>query len=187
MRKLNPKSRLLLLGLIIVVLFSALIMNSDFVSAEKNDQVVTKQETTASDIPAYSPTIFPSIAKIIGALALVIASIYGGLFLLKKMMGRKYSGNGKGNNLEVLETTYLGPKKTVSLIRVADKAVLVGSTESQISILTELSESSTEQIMESLSAPQQEEAFTTFLKTASQKVKDLTVRKVSREAVNTRA
>ncbi|MEE8423643.1 MAG: flagellar biosynthetic protein FliO, partial [Thermodesulfobacteriota bacterium] len=43
------------------------------------------------------------------------------------IIGKKYAGNKTNNILEILETTHLGPKKSLSLVRVADKSVLVGT------------------------------------------------------------
>ena len=82
-------------------------------------------------------SVLPALIKMASALVVVIICIYGGIYLLKRFTSGKTRRRG-GRLLEVIETTYVAPKKTVSLVRVADKAVLVGVTESQISMLTEL-------------------------------------------------
>ena len=116
----------------------------------------------------------PSMFKVGGALAVVILSIYLGVFLLKRMMGKKYSGNKKHNILEVLETTYIGPKKTISLVRVAGKSVLVASTENQISMLTEMDSEETEEILRGIDVEIEPDVFQNMLHSASDKMKAFT-------------
>ncbi len=88
---------------------------------------------------ALTGSALPSLVRMTSALVIVIACIYGGIFLLRYFMGQRRGRNGQAKVLEVLETTSVAPKKTISLIRVADKSVLVGITESGMSLLTELS------------------------------------------------
>ncbi len=84
--------------------------------------------------------------KLVGALLLVVVAIYGFLFVLKKMMGQG-GGNG-GKLIEVLESSALGPKKSVALVRYSDKAVLVGIADNAISVLAELDSAETQKIMQ---------------------------------------
>ena len=154
--KQKKRSQLLIIGILIISLMGVLIINSDRATAENGTSAVTAlkkadaENTDDTALAEYSSSIFPSMLKLLSALALVIACIYAALFLFKKMMGKKYSGNRQTKIMEVLETTYVGPKKSVSLIRVADKSVLIGTTDSQISILSELDEEKTREIIRSL-------------------------------------
>lgn len=113
----------------------------------------------------------------LSALVIVIACIYLGIYLLKKLMGRKYGGYSKDNLLQVIETTYVGPKKTVSLVRVADKAVLIGVTDNTISVLTELDEAKTAEIMPAVAAEESREPFSRFLTSASVRLKEFRLKK----------
>jgi flagellar protein FliO/FliZ len=92
------------------------------------------------------PSVVAAIAKMISALAVVIAVVYGALYLLRKLMGRRYGG-ANGGSLEVLQTTYVGPHKAISLVRVGRRSVLVGVTDNQISTLTELDSDETDEIV----------------------------------------
>ncbi|MEM1435449.1 MAG: flagellar biosynthetic protein FliO [Pseudomonadota bacterium] len=47
-----------------------------------------------------------------------------------------------GTELEVLSSTYVGPKERVILLRVRDREVLLGVSPQQISTLSELAEAS---------------------------------------------
>lgn len=188
---LMKKQKFLVMGIIIIALLGVLVINTDRVSAERDvlngsasqetavEQSVTKAENSLGE------GALPSILKLLSAMVLVVAAIYGALFILKKMMGKKYTGNGSGRVLEVLETTYLGPKKTVSLIRVADKSVLIGSTEDNISVLTELDEDNTSKILDSLVKEETESPFVNIFKTTIGKLKEMPVKRNGQELAET--
>ena len=119
-----------------------------------------------------------SIVKMVSALVIVIFSIYFGVYLLKKFMGRRYGGGSRQKILEVLESTYVGPKKMVSLVRVADKSVLIGVTDQNISVLTELDAARTaELVAEETETLDRAAGFGGFLKAASDKIKEMGTKK----------
>ncbi len=130
--------------------------------------------SAATGETAFDSSPYPAIVKMIGALTVVIVAIYGGLFLLKRAGGGRNGSRGGGRLLEVLETAYVGPKKTVSLVRVAEKSVLIGVTEGQISVLSELDADETA----ALAVPAEETApggdsFTRLLTLATDKFKKM--------------
>jgi len=116
--------------------------------------------------------VLPSIIKMISALVVVLFALYGSVYLLKKGMGRKLSGSKTSCALEVLESTFVAPRKTVSLVRVADRAVLIGITEQQISVLTELSVEQTAALQSVQTENPSPNGFSDILATATRKVKD---------------
>lgn len=120
-----------------------------------------------------------SILKMILALAIVIVAIYGGIYLLKKLTGRKHSSRSGTSLLEVLETAYIDPKKSLSLVRVANKSVLIGVTDNQISVLTELDPQLTTTALASAAQKAQTESFGQLLKSASSKLNLFGVKKES--------
>ncbi|MFH1688295.1 MAG: flagellar biosynthetic protein FliO [bacterium] len=94
-------------------------------------------ETQMTAIDEFGDSGLAAIGKMTAALVVVIFAIYGGVWLLRRLSGGR--GSRKEQRLlEVLETAYLGPKKSVTLLRVADKSVLLGVTETGMSVLTEL-------------------------------------------------
>jgi len=99
----------------------------------------TSQSTVEEGPEApFDGSAYGALARMVAALAVVIACIYVGVYLLKKLGKGKLGRKSGGDLLEVIETTHLGPKRMISLVRVADKAVLVGVGESQMTLLTEL-------------------------------------------------
>ncbi|MDD3733215.1 MAG: flagellar biosynthetic protein FliO [candidate division Zixibacteria bacterium] len=139
--------RLLTVGVVLAAaLTGLLVINIDRVAADKAAAPAglyrvadESQETAMSGDNAYhGGSVALSTVKMVSALAVVLVCIYLGIYLLKRMMGRRYAAGGGNGILQVLETAYVGPKKTVSLIRVAERSVLIGVTDNQISMLTEL-------------------------------------------------
>ena len=161
--------------IIIIALFGALILNSNKVSADQSELAVTENRTAenSENYDGFADSALPSLFKVVGALLVVVLAIYAGLFLLKRMMGKKYSGNRKNNIMEVLETTYIGPKKSISLIKVADKSVLIASTETNISLLTEMDSAATNEILSQISVEEESDQFKNLFKTATEKIKEI--------------
>lgn len=170
------KSQFIVMIIIVFALIGLLAINSGQVAADNelttpaNYVELPKLEAEQSTYGGYASSM-PSLFKVGGALAVVVLAIYLALFILKRMMGKKYSGNKKNNIMEVLETTYIGPKKSISLIRVAGKSVLVASTETQISMLTEMDSEETKEILRGIDVEIEPDVFQNMLSSASEKIK----------------
>lgn len=119
-------------------------------------------------------SMLPALVKMISALVVVVIAIYGCVYGLKRLAGSRGRRPGEQRLLEVIETTYVAPKKTVSLVRVADKAVLIGVTESQISMLTELNAEQTAAVTARLEEkPAAGPSFSRMLSSASDQFRRL--------------
>ncbi len=175
--KQRRRSHLIVAAVLTVALIGLLAINTDRVSAERSATAPTQEavgQTAKADNPTFMSSAMPSVMKMVSALAVVIICIYAGIFLLKKLMGRKYTGGGKSDALEVLESSYIAPKKTVTLLRVGEKSVLVGVSENQMSVLTELDREETSEILSQCRVEQEEPAtFKSVLTTASGKIREL--------------
>ncbi len=134
----------------------------------------TSQQTDAASLEQMteSPSALPSLMKIGAALTVVVICIYIGLWLLKRVMGRKYSGGGQGGHLEVLESMYVAPKKTVSLIRVGERAILIGVTESGVNMLTEFDETNSAAFLAPIETSEAPQQFAGLLKTATERIRE---------------
>jgi flagellar protein FliO/FliZ len=118
-----------------------------------------------------------AIVKLLSALAIVIAALYGGLYLLKRMMTTRRMTSTRQAALEVIESAYVGPKKTVSLVRVGNKAVLVGVTDQQISLLTELSPTEIADLLAQTPQTKSAETFAHMFKRTTDKFREMQTRK----------
>jgi flagellar biogenesis protein FliO len=88
---------------------------------------------------------------------------------LKKLMAKRHTGRSGNSLLEVIETAYIDPKKSLSLVRVADKSVLIGITDNQISVLTELDQQHTQTVIQQSLQQRPEDGFMAMLRSASDK------------------
>ncbi len=142
---------------------------SPMATAAVGDSLSAAAQPAPGD-PVGSGVAAISIFKMILALAVVIIAIYGGIYLLKRLTSRKHSSRSGTSLLEVLETAYIDPKKSLSLVRVANKSVLIGVTDNQISVLTELDPQLTTTALESAAHKAQTESFGQLLRSASSKL-----------------
>ena len=117
--------------------------------------------------------------KLILALVAVVGGIYGFLIVLRKMMGSKFSANRGNRLLDTIETTYIAEKKSVSLIRYGDKAVLVGVAENSISVLAELSKEETNEIICDCKVGKREAGFKSVFAGVREKLRSFDMKKLN--------
>jgi flagellar biosynthetic protein FliO len=171
------------------ILLGAMLVGLILITVGRNDEhkgvfaqtAATATPAISSDSSHTTPVVYEpmtgksaaamSLIKMLAALAVVVVCIYVGIFLLKKLMNKRYTGSRGSSLLEIIETAYIDPKKSLSLVRVADKSVLIGVTENQISVLTELDPTLTQAVVEQSSKQQPNENFMTLLKSASGKLR----------------
>ncbi len=74
-------------------------------------------------------------------LALVVALVYATVWFLRRYVGAAGGrSSGRKSSLQVLESQYLAPQRAIHLIAVGGKVLVVGSTPTQISFLSEITE-----------------------------------------------
>jgi len=159
------KNKKRLIVVLIMVIVSSAVIAAKFGAVSADGTVsegalykasVTEQGENLAISESEAGSMTSSLIKLLGALIIVVVGIYGFLLMLRKMMGRKFSGNRKKNLLEVIETTYIAQKKSVSLVRFADRAVLVGISDNNISVLAEIDSEETSKIVASTQLEQKE-------------------------------
>jgi flagellar biosynthetic protein FliO len=151
----NKKTKRLIFIILIFIVVSASFIMARFAGVSAGGQTsgvgVATEDIAATDQQtieyASSGSVYWALLKLIAALAVVIGGIYGFIYLLRRMMGQKISGRNRDGLIEVMETAYLGPKKSVSLVRFSDRAVLIGSGNDHISVLAELSQEETTKLL----------------------------------------
>lgn len=88
------------------------------------------------------------LMKLFFVFGLIILLIYGTVWFLNKFVYRRGSSQSL-SHVSVVSTTLLAPKKFIYLVKVFDKILVLGVTESQISNLTEITDP---EILKSLKA-----------------------------------
>jgi flagellar biosynthetic protein FliO len=81
--------------------------------------------------------------RTIFALLLIIISVYIGVYIIKRFASGKT--RHKGSLVSVAGSTYLGPKKSIYLVDVQDKRLVLGVTDTSIQLLTEIDRPETDE------------------------------------------
>jgi len=150
------------------------VLSSDLTRTADAEVALANAEPIAAEA---DPGIYSAVAKMLSALGVVILLAYGALYALRRMMGKRYGGGGVNSSLEVLQTTHVGPHKTISLVRVGQRSVLVGVTDQNISTLTELDVQETEEIIGVATMPESKDGFASLLSTAADRLKIVGMKK----------
>lgn len=135
-------------------------------------------ETASPALTGMDDGMVAAMGKMAAALVVVILAIYGAVWGLRRLNGGRRRGRDGQRLLEVVETAYLAPKKTVALVRVADKAIVVGVTEGQMSVLTELDSDQTALALSDQPGPESEaiKGFDTMFTTAANRLRRFAAR-----------
>lgn len=80
------------------------------------------------------------VLKTLGSLVIIILLIFGILYLFKKYIYKDYGIKGTPNNIKILTHLILQPKKIIYFIKVFDKILILGVSENNINILSEITD-----------------------------------------------
>lgn len=82
--------------------------------------------------------LFVLLLRTVGSIALVVALIFGFVYALRRFVYlRGHRPNGKGI-IEVVGSNFLQPKKALYVVRVMDRVLVLGVTDTRISLLCQL-------------------------------------------------
>jgi flagellar protein FliO/FliZ len=96
------------------------------------DQIPINLEATKPTQTTESPFL-----RLIASLSIVGILVTGGVLLVKKKGFKK--SLIKENQIKILTQHYLGPKKSLAIVRVAGESILIGITDQAISHIKTLS------------------------------------------------
>lgn len=97
--------------------------------------ILTPGTALAAEAPAQVGLLSSSL-RVIGGLGLVIGLLLVG-FAVVKRRGNLLPG-ARGNRIKVREVRHIGPRKSLVLVEVAGRELLLGVGQERISLLTEL-------------------------------------------------
>lgn len=78
------------------------------------------------------------LAKAFGYFLLVVVLIFVSVYVLRKFVYNKRELSSRNKVIQVLSTTYVGPKKSLLLVEAAGRILVLSATESQMNLITEL-------------------------------------------------
>lgn len=90
------------------------------------------------DVP--NPGMGSMAVKVIGSVLLLIGVLYAGMYAMRVLSGKTGGGRFNSGAISVLHKTHIAPKKAIYVLKVGEKAMVVGVTDSQINHLSDLSE-----------------------------------------------
>lgn len=90
--------------------------------------------------PAVTSTaeLWITLLKTFGMLGLVLAILIGVLWILRKAYHR--SGGGTSGLIQIVASSYMGPKERIVLVNVLGEKYLLGVTSQQINLLARISD-----------------------------------------------
>jgi len=83
------------------------------------------------------PDIIPTAIKMLTALGVVFGGMLVVYYFSKRILKRQV-GNSKGKMIRVLESSYIGVKKNISLVEIPGAILVLGITNDNISLLSKI-------------------------------------------------
>jgi flagellar biosynthetic protein FliO len=78
--------------------------------------------------------------KVIGSVAVLIGILYFGMHVMRSFSGKANAGGLRSDAISVLQKRHIAPKKAIYIVKVGDRTMVIGVTDSQISHLADLSQ-----------------------------------------------
>jgi flagellar biogenesis protein FliO len=81
---------------------------------------------------------FPSLLRLAGSMAIVVALILGAAFVAKKVFARSRFGNNRNKVLQVRQAMNLGARRQVFVFDVGENTLVVGATSEHMRLLEKM-------------------------------------------------
>jgi len=85
-------------------------------------------------------SFLPSLVKMLFALALVLGLMIGAMYFIKKILHANAPEMDRGSMIRILASRYLGPKNSILVVDIAGELIVVGLSNSQMTMLTTISD-----------------------------------------------
>jgi flagellar biosynthetic protein FliO len=92
----------------------------------------------AGESPANSPGLGISSLKAVVALLLVLALILGAVWAARRLLPFLPKNPQKGDQIQILSVRALGSQKSLHLVQVEGRRLLVGSTDTNVNLIKDL-------------------------------------------------
>jgi flagellar biosynthetic protein FliO len=143
--------RIVSFGLIVVALYLGLFFTHGFCARERaipaagestylNNALELEKTGQGPVSDLKLPNIFQIMLRFIISLALIMGMIIGAAFLYKKMVAGKYLFGGDTHEIRILSHRYLDPKKSIYLVDIANKVLIIGASSEQLNLISEITD-----------------------------------------------
>jgi len=141
----TPARTVRLAGLMLVLLLALELLLPAFAHAQQADGV-------GSAVPSYGVLDWLNLGL---RLALVVGAIYGAVVAMRWYVRRVNGDGGRlGRQVQVLESRALGPNRSLHLVRLGGRAVLLGVTAERINTLMAIEDATeVERLVEAANTP----------------------------------
>jgi flagellar protein FliO/FliZ len=99
-----------------------------------------------------SPDLIATAVKMFLVFGILLGGLIVSLYLVKRVIGRK-DNQSKGRMIRVLANSYIGVKKSISLVEVPGAVLVLGITTDRINLLVKIDDADT---LQGLTAPENE-------------------------------
>ncbi len=89
--------------------------------------------------PAPGPNTVVLLVRTLVGLGILVVIIFLGVYGIKRL-GARVGGGAPSTQLRVLGCTFLGPKRSLCAVLALDRVLIVGVTDVQITLLTEITD-----------------------------------------------
>jgi len=87
---------------------------------------------------SYSPDLIGTALKMIASLGIVLGGMFVIFYFFKRIMNKNISGTGGKKLVNIISNTYIGVKKSISLVEVPGALLVLGITNDNISLLAKI-------------------------------------------------
>ncbi len=109
------------------------VLHRDVYAGAKETGILNGDSVKGSTFDGYK-----EYTRVISTLLIVIALIIATAYVLKKKYGLRTNIRGKGRLIQIVDHAPMGMKKSVSLVKVPGKHLLLGLTNDRIELITEI-------------------------------------------------
>ena len=109
------------------------VLHGDVYAGAKETGILNGDSVKGSPFDGYN-----EYTRVISTLLVVIALIITTVYVLKKKYGVRANIGGKRRLIQVVDHTPMGVKKSVTLVKVPGKHLLLGLTNDRIELITEI-------------------------------------------------
>ncbi len=109
------------------------VLHRDVYAGAKETGILNGDSVKGSTFVGYK-----EYTRVISTLLVVIALIIATAYVLKKKYGVRTNIRGKGRLIQIVDHAPMGMKKSVSLVKVPGKHLLLGLTNDRIELITEI-------------------------------------------------
>ena len=128
-------TRIIIGTLLVVLCLLSPVIETQAIPMESEQQSVQLDYQEPQETEA--PSVFWMVIQTILALCLILALAWG----MIRLFGGRMRGRLQGRYIRVLDEVTLGPNRGVAVVEIGGKALIVGVTDHQISMLGELTDS----------------------------------------------